>query len=219
MTSAVGLYARLGLPPPWQPATSPIPLVVYGASSAVGSYAIQFAKKSNIHPIIAVAGHAQSHVEALIDRSKGDTIVDYRSGDEAVVSGLKKALNGAKLVHAFDAVSEKGSYGNICQVLDHESGKITLVLPGKEYEGIPATVQKSTTTVGSVHADLKDFGYVYSRYISKGLEEGWFKAQPQEIVPGGLEGVQTALQNLKDGKASAIKYIFRIADTPGVGAS
>ena len=65
--------------------------------------------KSNIHPIITVAGRAQSHVEKFIDRSKGDTIIDYRNGDEAVVKGLKEALNGQKLLHAFDAVSEKGS--------------------------------------------------------------------------------------------------------------
>jgi hypothetical protein len=31
-----------------------------------------------------------------------------------------------------------------------------------------------------------------------------------------LEGVEEALKDLKAGKASAIKYIFRIADTPGV---
>jgi len=37
MTAAVGLYQRLGLPEPWKPATSPIPLIVYGASGAVVS--------------------------------------------------------------------------------------------------------------------------------------------------------------------------------------
>lgn len=220
MTSAIGLYAadRLALPQPWTPVPPEgpkIPVVIYGASSAVGSYAIQFAQRSNIHPLICVAGRAQAHVEKLIDRSKGDTIIDYRKGDEAVVQGLKEALGGKKLEHAFDAVSEKGSYGNILQVLDPH-GRITFVLPGKTYEGVPETTHQSLTRVGDVHATLKDFGSVYFRYISRGLEEGWFKAQPQEIVPGGLEGVEKALSQLKDGTASAVKYIFRIADTPGV---
>jgi len=31
-----------------------------------------------------------------------------------------------------------------------------------------------------------------------------------------LGGIETALQNLKDGKASAVKYIFRIEETEGV---
>lgn len=219
MTSAVGLYARLGLPQPWLPAPdgTRTPLVIYGASSAVGSYAIQFAQKSNLHPLICIAGRAQEHVRNLISPEKGDVIVDYRSGSDAVVQGIRDGLQGANLLHAFDAVSEKGSYQNICQVLDPEAGKITFVLPGKKYEEVPAGVEKSTTTVGDVHGKLKDFGHVYFRYISKGLEEGWFKPQPQEVVPGGLEGVEQALTNLKEGKASAVKYIFKIADTPGVG--
>jgi len=222
MTAAVGLYARLGLPQPFLPAEDvpKIPLVVYGASSAVGSYVIQFAQKSNIHPLICVAGRAQEHVKKLISPEKGDAIIDYRKGDEAIIKGIKDALHGAKLEYAFDAVSEKGSYQNIARVLDPNSAKITFVLPGKKYEGIPPGVQKSITRVGDVHgnpSDLKDFGYVYFRYISKGLAEGWFQAQPYEIIPGGLAGIEKGLSQLKDGTASAVKYIYRIADTPGLG--
>lgn len=109
---------------------------------------------------------------------------------------------------------------NIGQVLDQETGRVTFVLPGKQYD-LPGNIKQSLTTVGSVHGvpdDLKDFGHVYFRYIAKGLEEGWFKPQPQEVIPGGLEGVQTALSNLKEGKASATKYVLRIADTPGLEA-
>ncbi|CAK1367139.1 Zeta-crystallin [Cercospora beticola] len=218
LTAAVGLFAndRLNLPQPTAPATQPIPLVVYGGSSAVGSYVLQFAQKANIHPLIVVAGRAQEHVEKLIDRSKGDTIIDYRKGDEAVSQGIKDALKGAKLEYAYDAVSEKNSYQNICKVLEPH-GKITLVLPGKEYPEIPDTVKQSTTSVGDVHSSLKDLGFVYSRLITRGLEEGWIKAQPQEVIPGGLGGVQKALEQLKDGTASAVKYIFKIEDTEGAG--
>lgn len=219
LTAAVGLYARLRLPEPWLPAAegTKTPLVIYGASSAVGSYTLQLAVKSNIHPIITVAGRAQDHVEKFIDRSKGDTIIDYRKGDEAVVQGLKDVLKGQKLLHAFDAVSEKGSVENLAQVLDPQ-GAVTFVLPGKEYKGYPETVNLTTTNVGDVHNSLKDFGYVHSRFLSKGLEEGWFKPQPQEIVPGGLLGVEKGLSNLKDGTVSAVKYIFKIEDTPGDGS-
>ncbi|KAF2469010.1 GroES-like protein [Lindgomyces ingoldianus] len=218
MTSAIGLYLRLGLPDPWTPATSPTPLVVYGGASAVGAFAIKLAVLSNIHPIVAVAGRGIPFVETLIDRSKGDSIVDYRKGDDAVVQGLKDAFKGLKLHYAFDATSEKGSYLNIVKVLE-PTGKITLVLPGKEYEGIPETVQKTLTSVGESHNKASDFAYVYYRYMARGLAEGWFTPHPAEVVPGGLEGLEGALKNLKDGKASAVKYVFRIADTPGVKGS
>ncbi|KAK5165840.1 uncharacterized protein LTR77_008763 [Saxophila tyrrhenica] len=221
MTAACGLYAKLRLPAPFLPNPNPTPLLIYGASSAVGYYTLQFALKSNLHPLICVAGRAAKHIEPLLDRSKGDTIVDYRQEDAKVVEDLKKALGGKKLEHAYDAVSEKGSYQNIAQVLSHTTGKITFVLPGKKYDDLPAGIEKSVTRVGDVHGtpdDLKEFGYVYFRYISKGLAEGWFRAQPYEVVEGGLEGVQKGLEGLKEGRASAVKYIFKISDTPGVGS-
>jgi hypothetical protein len=72
----------------------------------VESFAIKFAQLSKIHPIIAVAGKGAPFVETLISREKGDTIVDYREGDEAVRSKIKAAANGP-VHHAYDAVSEK----------------------------------------------------------------------------------------------------------------
>ncbi|KAI3338137.1 GroES-like protein [Ustulina deusta] len=215
MTSAIGLYLRLGLPQPWVQATEPIPVIIYGAASAVGSYAIQLAQQSNIHPLICVAGRSSAHVEKLIDRSKGDVILDYREGDDALVENLKKAADGRPMLYAFDAVSEKGSYVNLGKVLD-DGAKITLVLPGQDYNAIPPYIERSLTNVGAVHKDAKDFGYIYFRYFARGVFEGWFKPQPQEIVPGGLGGVQQALENLMDGKANAVKYVFRLSDTEGV---
>jgi len=192
---------------------------------AVGSYAIKLAKRSNIHPIIAVAGKAQDHVEKLIDRSKGDAIVDYRKGDEAVVSGIKEALMKAghnEVRYAFDAVSEHNSFQNISQVLG-KGGKITLVLPGSNYLAIPDYIEKTTTMVGAVHAMMlepgsaeaeggKDFGYVFFRLFGRGLQDGWLTTHPYEVIPGGLNGVEQGLANLKAGKASAVKYIFKISD-------
>jgi NADPH2:quinone reductase len=35
-------------------------------------------------------------------------------------------------------------------------------------------------------------------------------------VPGGLGGLETALCNLRDGKASATKYVVRIGETSGL---
>lgn len=166
--------------------------------------------RANIHPLICIAGKSQDHVKAFIDPSKGDAVIDYRNGDDAVVEGIKKAAKGAKLLHAYDAVSEKNSYVNLGKALA-DGGKITTVLPVK-VEDIRGGVSEHRTMVGSVHQDEKDLGFTYMRYFAKGLKEGWFKPQPQEVVPGGLDGVQKGLENLKAGKANAIKYVFRISD-------
>lgn len=195
-----------------------------------GAFAIKLAQASNIHPIIAVAGRGEAFVQKLISPEKGDAIVDYRNGDDAVVSGIKDALKKAgvsEVHHAFDAVSEKGSFTNISKVLANKQSKITLVLPGGEYPGIPSYVEKTITMVGSVHTDSseskaaagvkvgagRDFGFAWYRLFSKGLQEGWFTGHPYEVVPGGLGGVEKGLTNLKDGVNSATKYIFKIEDT------
>jgi NADPH2:quinone reductase len=248
MTAAIGLYWRLKLPEPWNATTEKMPLIVYGASGAVvslaittdvylflmveqGAYAIKLAQASNIHPIIAVAGRAQSFVESLISREKGDSIVDYRNGDDAVVSGIKDALEKAgvnNVKHAFDAVSEHNSFQNLSKILAPQGSKITLVLPGQDYSEIPDNIEKSLTTVGSVHMDNspdsakgragiklggKEFGYVFFRLFSRGLQEGWFTAHPHQVIPGGLNGIEKGLSNLKQGVNSGVKYVYKIYET------
>ncbi|KAI4085821.1 MAG: hypothetical protein LQ344_008103 [Seirophora lacunosa] len=226
MTSALGLYQRLqGLPLPWHPATTPTPLIIYGAASAVGAYAIKLAQLSNIHPLICVAGRGIPFVESLISSDKGDVVLDYRDGEAKLVAKLKSAVDaaGGKVEYAFDAISEHGSFTNICEVLDRETGQITLVLPGKDYSAIPESIRQSMTYVGSVHSSVgqkergdADFGFVMFRFFGRGLQEGWFRGHPHEVVPGGLAGVGGALRSLKEGKASAVKYVFRLEETEGV---
>ena len=77
MTAAVGLYVRLGLPQSFTPAKKQLPLVVYGAASAVGMSAVQLAKRSDIYWFICIAGRGIPFVETLVDKLKGDVIVDY----------------------------------------------------------------------------------------------------------------------------------------------
>ena len=159
----------------------------------------------------------------MLDPSKGDIVIDYRAGAEAIVQGIESALQGQKLEHAYDATADHGSWTNICKVLDHETGRITLVLPPKDdlagkHKDIPASIHQSNTNVSDVQGPQSDLGYLYSRYFTKGLEDGWFRGQRQEECPGGLEGVEGAFKRLKDGSASATKFVFKIADTPGVGS-
>lgn len=232
MTAALGLYQELKLPLPWLPATKPTPLIVYGGSSGVGAFAIKLATLSNIHPIIAVAGSGKSLVESLIDPSKGDIILDYRVGDDALVSNIRAAAKGQKIEHAYDAICDHNSYVNIGKALDQQTGSMTTILPGKKYEGIPSSIRFTETYVGSVHnlpdprkvfekqkgrIGDREFGAVFYRFFAQGLLDGFFSGHPVKFTEGGLEGLQSALRDLKAGKVSSAKYVARIADTPGVG--
>ena len=234
MTAAIGLYQLLGLPAPWSPTTTPTPVIIYGGSSAVGSFAIQLAIQSNIHPLIVVAGKSCDHVASLIDKSKGDEVLDYRVGPAELVVALRATIQktGKPMLHAFDTISEHGSYLNLSEVMAPEGAKIVLVQPSKDFSAIPGHIEKAFTYVGTVHGQNilgapkeekagtqvgdKDFGAAYFKLMGRGLEKGWFKGHPYEVKPGGLGAVEQALTDLKAGKASAVKFVFRVADTEGV---
>ena len=104
-------------------------------------------------------------------------------------------------------------------------GHITLMHPEGDYTPVPLSITTSLTYVGIARTgppDLsrlkgirhvakvngKDLVFVISRLIGRRLQEKWFSGHPYEIVPGGLNGVSTALRNLKEGKADAVKYVF-----------
>ena len=181
-----------------------------------------------------MAGAGAPYVESLIDRSKGDTIVDYRKGDEAVTAGILDAVAraGCETVdYAFDATTASNSWWNIARALS-PTGRITFLLGGWRDKGLPDTMKLSLTFAGLVHRSsaqsseegakaasplgARELGLAWYRLLSLGLREGWMTAHPHEVVEGGLDGVGTALGYLRDGKASAVKYVLRIGETRGI---
>ncbi|KAJ5404509.1 hypothetical protein N7509_004380 [Penicillium cosmopolitanum] len=221
MTAAVGMFQRSNLPLPWNPTSEPLPYVIYGGATAVGAFAIKFAQLSNIHPLIVVAGRGSAFVETLIDRKKGDTIIDYRQDDDIIREKIKAAAGGRPIHHAVDAVSEKDSWLNIGPVMT-APGQLTLMMPGIDYQ--PEGISVTHAVVGYIHfppssgktIEDAEFAAAFYQLMGRGLAQGWFSGHPYEVRPGGLAGLQGAMLDLQAGKASAVKYVVRIGETDGV---
>ncbi|GAP84551.1 putative alcohol dehydrogenase-like protein [Rosellinia necatrix] len=223
LTAAVALYSDMKLPMP-QDGPAPAagnnkrPILIYGVTSAVGAFAAKLARLSGLRPIIGVAGRAGDYAQTL-----ADYVVDYRRGEDAVVRHVEEILEkeglGSKIMHVFDAISEGGTLETTLRFLDTNGGVVGTVLPpdsfarDKENFKYPPGVTAFHSYLPVVHSTRKDFGYLWSRYLGRLLEDGRLKAHPFEVVPGGLNGVLTGLQKLRDGKASAVKYVYRIEDT------
>jgi NADPH:quinone reductase-like Zn-dependent oxidoreductase len=142
LTAAVVLYRDLELPPPWSPAQEPVPLVIYGASSAVGSFTVKFARKSNVHPIIAIAGKSKDLVRQLIDPSQGDVVFDYRDGAESLISDVQQhiqrlGLQGVK--YAFDTIANSTSVELVAQLVQ-PGGNLNVISPRRDCSAVPANV-------------------------------------------------------------------------------
>ena len=78
---------------------------------------------------------------------------------------------------ALDAVSGKGSYGNICKVLSTDGGKLAMLLPPDPgEEKIPEGIMAKQGQVGVAFNELKELGFVWSRLLVLGLKDGGLKA-------------------------------------------
>ncbi|RDL35318.1 SGNH hydrolase [Venustampulla echinocandica] len=227
MTAALGLFSNLDLQEPWVSTNQTRTrvreggIIVYGAASAVGAFAIKLLVHADIHPIICVAGKGISFVETLIDTAKGDTIIDYREGSDAVIRNIAAAVPGGQTcAYAYDAVSDQQSTANIAKVLDPH-GHINLLWPLGEYPSLPPSIQQARFNVAVMHENKKDreFAYPWFRLFGYGLEQGWLTSHSYEVCEGGFQGVGIGLRKLMNGEASAVKYVFRVADTAALGES
>ena len=224
LTAAIALYADMKLPTPFhvgksgEQGNNKVPILIYGVTSAVGAFAAQLARLSGLAPIIGIAGRAGDFARTLVDH-----VVDYRNGEDALVAGVETVLAkddlDSKIIHVFDAISENGSLEATLRFIDPNRGVVSTVLPtnlfarDKENFRYPSGVKATNSAVPLIHETRKDFGYIWSRYLGRLLADGRLKGHPYEVVPGGLNGVLTGLKKLRDGKASGLKYVYRIKDT------
>jgi NADPH:quinone reductase-like Zn-dependent oxidoreductase len=222
LTAALNLYKELRLAEPWNPATETTPLVIYGAASTVGAFAVKLARLSNIHPIIAVAGHGTGFVSSLLDSSKGDVVIDYRKGSEHVISEIQRYAPKAQNV--VDAISTPETISLLSSIPNPVNRQLSLVLPPKApavNPGIKVTVSFApllwepndpSGPDGEETPNIapKAFAHIMFRYLSHAQANYLISHHPYEVILGGLEGISRGLKNLRDGQNSARKYILRI---------
>ncbi|KAL5522797.1 hypothetical protein ACEPAG_8815 [Sanghuangporus baumii] len=216
-TAFIGLFKRLGIPE--QPSGEQKGIIINGASSSVGSYTVQLAKRAGLF-VIGIAGSSKDYAKSL----RTDVIVDYREhvGD-ALEKALVEASRGRNVQWVYDAITEKGSTVILSRILAKVSptgkGKVTFVLPisDDEIKQIPEGIEHELTSVGTAYAEDKDFSARFYRQIGQ-----WLAASPPflsnrvKVLPGGLAGVPKGLELLKTGKVHGEKLVYRIADTPGL---
>ncbi|KAI0028448.1 dehydrogenase [Vararia minispora EC-137] len=219
-TTAQCLYQSLRfniLPEPAAP--EPLPILVYGSSSSVGNFVIQFAK----HGRFEVHATCSPKNFDLVRGFGADKVYDYK--DPEAPQKIREATGG-KLKYAVDTISEHGSDKFISGALSDEGGKIACILP---YSGTPrANIEPILSlaydlVVDGFPAQRPDTGvsYIadgpkYAKLVTDLLAQGKLKPAPVLVMPKGLASVNDGFKYMIDGKVSGQKVIFRIADTPGL---
>lgn len=224
LVASFGLYDVLRLPTPWlSPGTLSNPLVIHGAGTAIGTFAIKLAKASNIRPIIVTAGNSAEDIRGLLDFGQGDAIIDYRQSAKRVVADIQSAILKAESGPAWcgldAATNDDGApeyTGILIEALGTQSG-----LSGNRPR--VATVQGGATVSGLVDGDYinvmlahtgskeqRCFGSTMSHLFTNGMANGWLTGHPTEIVEGGLQSLGEALTRLRDGKVFGKKLIVEV---------
>jgi NADPH:quinone reductase-like Zn-dependent oxidoreductase len=219
-TAAMGLYKDLKLPFPNSPLKEPIPILIWGGSSAVGFNSIQLAKLAG-YTVIATA----SPKNFLYLKSIGaDHVFSY--ADPNTPAEIKK-VTGGKLYQAYDTISANGStqgvldsFGSDVELPTGVKKKISITNPVKPEElddkakgveiqmGFLYTFFGKEVTVYGVHLEANAEDYAFSKktyaLLEQLLVENKIEALKVDIL-GGLEKVSEGLDLLRQGKTSAIR--------------
>lgn len=213
-TVGQGLYQSLKLPLPTEPAKQPFPVLIYGASTATGTLAVQYAKLSGLEVIAICSPHNWDLVKSL----GADATFDYKDPE---CSAKIREHTKDNLKHAFDCISE-GSSPDICaNAISSKGGVISYLLPAKSSR--EDVVDQSTlgyTVVGEaftfagnpIPAKPEDFefGKMWWSLAEKLFGEGKVKAHPKELRSGGLEGIFGGMDDMRSGKVSGKKLVYKI---------
>jgi NADPH2:quinone reductase len=237
-TSVCALFQELELPEPWSSLSKVAgkedtkrPLIIYGASTATGAFAIKLAAAANIHPIITVGSKRSEFIKPFLDESKGDVLVDYTAylTAEELIKAIQEAVKkgGApdgRCWKAFDTVSEDETTSLVTKVIagpPDASGrkpKVTNILLKTEVKDSDPSVDIVISMVSQVHSEDENdklIGVTWGAAFARGLREGWLTGHPHTMGKNGLEGLSKGLKGLKDGKIRAQKFLTRLSETPG----
>ncbi|KZF19813.1 oxidoreductase-like protein [Xylona heveae TC161] len=216
-TVGQGLYQALKLPFPGDSDTSKgaaEPILIYGGSTATGTLAIQFAKLSG-YKVIATAS---PHNFDLVKSVGAEQVFDYKS--PSCAADIKKATNDSlKLV--FDTVATDDTAKLSAEAISSAGGHYSSLLPVGEFprKDVESGWTLAYTALGEtfdkygVHcpANPKDaeFSAKILTYAGKLLAEGKLKPHPSDVRPGGLAGTLQGFQDMREGKYSGAKLVYK----------
>ncbi|KAM0437836.1 hypothetical protein ACHAPT_002201 [Fusarium lateritium] len=193
------------------------PLLIWGGSTAVGQFAIQFAKLHNIE----VATTCSPRNFKLAQNAGASHVFDYN--DEQVISKIKTAL--PDLQHVFDTIGNTTSSATGAQAISNAGGMLCTVRPGKaNTENVPSSVKVTDVFVftafptehsyrGKAHWPVKMADHSLSAELHGQLEgllgDGSLKPLPINII-GRLSPstVEKAMRLNREGRISREKLVF-----------
>ncbi|PLB44876.1 GroES-like protein [Aspergillus steynii IBT 23096] len=229
MTVGQALYKMMGLSFPsldstGTGATTPGPsILIYGASSATGTIAVQIAKISNL----TVHATCSPSNNALIASRGADYIYDYNSPDSIDAILAQSATN--PITYIFDCIGSESSSTYCSKILPVTGGhyhSIRAPVPPAFKELRPEESAKATTALGytllgerfefpgglvfEADKEEEEFGKSWGRIVGELVERGVVRTHEVDARVGGLEGVLQGLEELRKGEVRGKKLVYSL---------
>ncbi|KAF2635624.1 oxidoreductase-like protein [Massarina eburnea CBS 473.64] len=214
-TVGQGLYQTLGLPLPPNKVSKPTSILIYGGSTATGTLAVQFAKLSGL----TVYATASPHNFDLVKSLGADEVFNYKDAD---VGAKIRAASNDSLAYVWDTISEGPSPGISAAALSSKGGQYATILPVKNFprDDVKPAFTLAYTSLGEEFHGLGgvwkaskedyDYGVKFWKVAQELINQGKIRTHPTEVRSGGLEAIPQGLQDLKDGKVSGKKLVYKI---------
>lgn len=216
-----GLYQSLGLPLPTAPATEPIPLLIYGGSTATGLLGIQFARLSGCRVVTTCSPRNFEYVKSL----GADEAFDH--ADPACADRIRE-FTGGRLRHAWDCIASAETARVCAAAMSAEGGgkyRSLLYVPDEVVKGVNPGVSSGFTFAYTVFGEAfekfrrfeaveedYEFGKMFWELSRELLAAGKVKAARRDVNRGGkgLEGVLVGLKEMKENKVSGVKLVYTL---------
>lgn len=214
LTVGQSLYQSLKLAWPTEPLKEPVPILIYGGSTATGSLAIQFAKLSGYTVYTTCSPHNFDMVKKL----GADHALDYQDANSA--AEIRRMTND-NLRLAFDTIS-LGPSAKFCdEALSTNGGEYSnLLMANISRQNVNSRATLGYTATGEAF----DFGATpiparpqdktaAEKFLTVAeplLAKGKIKPHPLNVGTGGLNGVLGGLQRMREGQVSGEKLVYNV---------
>ncbi|KAJ6102149.1 protein TOXD [Penicillium sp. IBT 16267x] len=217
-TVGLSLYHRLKLNLPTESIADPVPILIYGGSTATGSLVIQFAKLSGYLVLTTCSPHNFDFVKSL----GADMVCDYR--DPRAAEEIRR-LTGDKLKMVLDTISIESSAKFCAEAISSEGGIYTCLLPvtaprsdvitdvilGLSSFGEPFVIGPQSFAASPEDEAFSAWWWLLAE---KFLVEGKIKVHPLSVRDGGLEGVLEGLDFMRKDQVSGQKLVYNVSEAP-----
>lgn len=216
-TVGQNLYQNMELPFPGEAESdqdNEISILIYGGATATGTLAIQLAKLSGLRVVTTCSESNRN----LMFQLGADAVFDYH--DANVGEQIKEDTDDA-LEFVLDTISTPQSAAICSAAISSAGGAYNALLDVQSArDDVDSHVSMAYDVLGEPYRmsaqeispddSNPDFGIKWWGLIQRLLEERRILPHPHQVRPGGLAGVLSGLQLLREGKVRASKLVYLI---------